>query len=77
MLAALFVTFVLASLGMVAVAKITQLALRKLQLDPYEVAEWLGLADAAVDEFTARRTGRSRDRARRLRLHQEQAGTGA
>ena len=57
MLAPFVITLALAGIGTLIVAKVTQLVLRRLQLDPFEVLEWLGLAEAPVDQLSAYRMG--------------------
>lgn len=57
MLLPLVVSLGLAFAGLLVVAKVTQVALRRLGLELFTVLEWLGLAESALDELTARREG--------------------
>jgi hypothetical protein len=51
----LLVAATLMTIAAVMVAKVGQLAMRALGLELYGVLHWLGLAEAAPDELTARR----------------------
>lgn len=55
MLLPLVVALVLAGFGVLVVAKVAHLALRRLGLELIGVLLWLGLAEAPVDEVAARR----------------------
>jgi hypothetical protein len=60
----LLVTLVLFAFGTALVAKVTQVASRRLGLDVLETLEWLGLAEEPVDELKAWRSGHAKDRSR-------------
>jgi hypothetical protein len=64
----LVVSFALAVAGLLVVAKVTQLALRRLGLELFTVLEWLGLAESPLDELTARREGVALSKSRRAAL---------
>jgi hypothetical protein len=51
----LAVSLGLAVAGALVVAKIAHLTMRRLGLELFDVFLWLGLAEARVDELTARR----------------------
>jgi hypothetical protein len=51
----LVVSLGLAVVGALIVAKVAHLTMRRLALDLESVLLWLGLAEAPVDELTARR----------------------
>jgi hypothetical protein len=51
----LAVSLGLAVVGALVVAKVAHLTMRRLGLDFFDVFLWLGLAEAPVDELTARR----------------------
>jgi hypothetical protein len=51
----LVVSLVLAFAGVLVIAKVAHLAMRRLGLELVEVLLWLGLAEAPVDELAARR----------------------
>ena len=55
MLLPLVVSLGLAVAGALIVAKVAHLTMRRLALDLESVLLWLGLAEARVDELTARR----------------------
>ena len=55
MLLPLAVSLGLAVVGVLIVAAVARLAMRRLGLDLEGVLLWLGLAEARVDELTARR----------------------
>lgn len=49
------VSLVLVAVGLVVVAKIAQLAMRRLRLELDSVLLWLGIAEAPIDDLTALR----------------------
>ena len=55
MLVPLVVSIGLALVGALVIAAVAHLTMRRLGLDHYDVFVWLGLAEAPVDELTARR----------------------
>jgi hypothetical protein len=56
-LAPLVVSVGLAFVGTLVIAAVAHLTMRRLGLEHYAVLVWLGLAEAPVDELTARRRG--------------------
>jgi hypothetical protein len=45
----------LSAVGIVIVATVAHVAMRRLDLELFEVLTWLGLAEAPADELSARR----------------------
>ena len=61
MLLPFLVTLALTMIGVVAIAKVAHVAMRRLGLELFDVLLWLGLAEDRHDELSARRTGVPRD----------------
>ena len=57
MLAPFLVTLALTAIGLLIVAKVALVAMRRLGLELYDVLVWLGLAEDQHDELSARRAG--------------------
>jgi hypothetical protein len=58
------VTLALTTVGLLIVAKVAHIAIRRLGLELYGVLLWLGLAEQPLDELSARRAGLHSARAR-------------
>jgi hypothetical protein len=54
-LAVTAVVLLLGGVGCLVVTKVAHVAMKRLGLDLWDVLLWLGLAEAPVDEHTARR----------------------
>jgi hypothetical protein len=55
------VTLGLSMIGVVIIATVGHVALRRLGLELFDVLLWLGLAEDRHDELSARRSGITRD----------------
>jgi hypothetical protein len=58
------VALALTAMGVLIVAKVAHVAMRRLGLELWGVLLWLGLAEDPVDELAARRAGLQSARAR-------------
>lgn len=56
----LVVSLALAACGVLVVAKVAHVAMRRLDLELSSVLLWLGLAEARADELSVRRAGFAR-----------------